>query len=124
MERYAATDGIGDAPCTVASYPIPDFAPRDPIGAVVDRFKLACWGTMLVLSGATIMTIVTAHWALGTSGAMEALRRARAMGRRRAGAGRTAAAGAPLPRPARTLTRRRIYDARGVRWEPPLAETA
>jgi hypothetical protein len=122
LGRDVVMDAISDAPCAVAMYPIPEFTLRDPVGAAVDRFRLACWGTMLVLSTATIMTIVTVHWAIGTSAAT-ALHRVRAIGRR-AGAGRTAAAGAPLPLPAGTLARRKIYGARGVSWEPPLAETA
>ncbi len=124
LGKDVAMDGISDAPCAVALYPIPDFSLRDPVGAVVDRLRLTCWGTMLVLCAGTVMTIAAVHWALGTSAPVTALHRIRAFRRRRAGAGRTAAAGAPLPLPAGTLARRSIHGAHGLRWEPPLAETA
>jgi hypothetical protein len=126
LDRDVVMDAISDAPCAVALYPIPDFSLRDPVGAVIDRFRIACWGTMLVLSTATIMTIVAAHWALGTSAAVTALNRVRTSRRRRTDAGRTAPTGTPLPIPtAKPARRARRYDGmRGMSWEPPLAETA
>jgi hypothetical protein len=124
LSRDVVSDGISDAPCAVALYPIPELSLRDPVDAVVDRLKLACWGTMLVVCSATVMTIVTTHWALG-SVSVTALKRIRAARRRRAGVGRTTSTGLPLLFPSGKLTTRTpLHGTRPVRWEPPLAETA